>query len=316
MVAVKGDRTHAAMTGTANRDILYSMSTKPQLANVILSVHTQPAPRDPPELYLDLMKKVLTRALIAKGMERHTILPHGPKSRLLYHFNHLAARFGLEAVRLVASSAKDYLESGHAASNRVEDAETMLGTRQLDQMQRCIVDVITRNIPGDLIEAGVWRGGMTIFMRAVLMAYQVTDRKVWVADSFDGLPAIDTQSETFDWRRGDMAISLASVKDNFARYGLLDEQVVFLKGFFAETLPKAPVRSLSILRVDADLYQSTKDVLRNLYSALSPGGYAIFDDYQNLPDCRRAIDEFRAEHGIKEDVCRIDERAVYWQKQG
>jgi len=304
------------MTGTGNRDILSSMSSKPQAAPVVLSVHTQPTPRDAIELYLDLMKKVLTRALMAKGMERHTILPHGQKSGFLYRFNRLAARFGLEAVRLTASSAGDYLESGHAASNRVEDAETMLGTRQLDSMQRCIVDVLNRNIPGDLIEAGVWRGGMTIFMRAVLMAYHVTDRKVWVADSFDGLPAIDRVHETFDWQTGDMAIPLETVRDNFARYGLLDEQVVFLKGFFAETLPKAPVRPLSILRVDADLYQSTMDVLRNLYSALSIGGYAIFDDYQNLPDCRRAIDEFRSEHGIGEDVCRIDERAIYWQKQG
>jgi hypothetical protein len=292
------------------------MSSKPQTAPVILSVHTQPTPRDASELYLDLMKKVLTRALIATGMERHTILPHGPKSRFLCRFNRLAARYGLEAVRLKASSAEDYLESGNAASNRVEDAETMLGTRQLDSMQLCIVDVLNRNIPGDLIEAGVWRGGMTIFMRAVLMAYHVTDRNVWVADSFDGLPATDRQHETFDWKRGDMATSLETVKDNFARYGLLDEQVVFLKGFFAETLPKAPVRPLSILRVDADLYQSTMDVLRNLYSALSIGGYAIFDDYQNLPDCRRAIDEFRSEHGIREDICRIDERAIYWQKQG
>ena len=123
----------------------------------------------------------------------------------------------------------------------------MLGTRQLDHMQRCIVDVLTRNIAGDLIEAGVWRGGMTIFMRAVLRAYQITDRKVLVADSFDGLPEIDRQRETFAWRRGDMAVSLEAVKNNFARYGLLDDQVVFLKGFFSETLPTAPVRQLSIL---------------------------------------------------------------------
>jgi O-methyltransferase len=261
------------------------------------------------------MKKVLTRALTANGMERHTIRPHGPKSWLLYRFNRLAARFGLEAVRLTPSRAEDYLESGHESRNRVEDAETMLGTRQLDHVQRCIIDVLTRNIHGDLIEAGVWRGGMTIFMRAALMAYQITDRKVWVADSFAGLPEIARQHETFAWHRGDMAVSLEAVRNNFARYGLLDEQVVFLKGFFSETLPTAPIRQLSILRVDADLYESTMDVLRNLYAALSVGGYAIFDDYQNLPDCRKAIDDFRRNHGITEEICRIDERAVCWQKQ-
>jgi len=291
------------------------MSSRLKFAPVVLSVHTQPKPRTPTELYLDLMKKVLTRALTANGMERHTIRPVGPKSWLLCRFNRLADRFGLEAVRLTPSCAEDYLESGYEATNRVEDAETMVGTRQLDHMQRCILDVLTRNIPGDLIEAGVWRGGMTIFMRAVLMGYQITERKVWVADSFAGLPEIDRQLEAFAWQRGDMAVSLEEVRNNFARYGLLDEQVEFLKGLFSETLPTAPIRQLSILRVDADLYESTIDVLRNLYSALSVGGYAIFDDYQNLPDCRRAIDDFRRNHGIKEEICRIDERAVCWQKQ-
>jgi O-methyltransferase len=291
------------------------MSSQLKVAPGGLSVPTQPTPQTPAELYLDLMKKVVTRALTANGMERHTIRPHGPKSWALYHFNRSAARFGLEAVQLKPSCVEDYLESGHQSENRVEDAETMLGTRQLDHMQRCIVDVLTRNIPGDLIEAGVWRGGMTIFMRAVLKAYQITDRKIWVADSFAGLPEIDRQRETFAWQRGDMAVSLETVENNFARYGLLDEQVMFLKGFFSETLPTAPIRQLSILRVDADLYESTMDVLRNLYSALSAGGYAIFDDYQNLPDCRRAIEDFRRDHGITDEIRRIDERAVYWQKQ-
>jgi hypothetical protein len=266
-------------------------------------------------LYLDLLKKTLTRSLVAKGMERHTIAPLGPKSKLIHTFNRMAAGLGLEMVRLRKSTAEDYLESGHAATNRVEDAETMLGTRQLDHAQKCIVDVLKRNVAGDVLEAGVWRGGMTIFMRAALRAYGCTTRTVWVVDSFAGLPPIDTANEKFPWERGDMAVSLQEVQNNFARYGLLDSQVQFLQGFFSDTLPKAPIRELSILRVDADLYQSTLDVLRNLYAKLSAGGYAIFDDYQNLPDCRRAIDEFRRENGISEEVRPIDERAVYWQKQ-
>lgn len=292
------------------------MRTQVGLCPVVLSVHTQPKPRTPAELYLDLMKKVLTRALTARWVERHTIRPqHGPKSWILYHFNRLASRFGLEAVRLVHSGADDYLESGHEAAKRVEDAETMLGTRQLDHMQWCIADVLSRKIPGDLIEAGAWRGGMAIFMRAVLRAHQVTDRKVWVADSFAGLPQIDHQQDTFTWQKGDMAVSLEAVTNNFARYGLLDEQVGFLKGFFSETLPKAPIRQLAVLRVDADLYESTMDVLRTLYPALAAGGYAILDDYHNLPDCRRAIDTFRRDNDIAEEICRIDERAIYWKKR-
>lgn len=278
------------------------------------SLQTEPVPDTPSELYLDLMKKTLTRAIVARGRERHTLRPVGPKSTLLCQVNRLSNRVGLEFVRLVQSSPADYLESGHEAGKRVEDAETMLGTRQLDQMQRCIQDVLKRNVPGDLLEAGVWRGGMTIFMRAALKAFQSTDRKVWAVDSFSGLPPIDGQKETFAWERGNMAVSLEEVQANFARYGLLDDQVCFLRGYFCDTLPDPRIRKLAVLRVDADLYSSTMDVLHALYSTLSVGGYAVFDDYRNLPDCRRAIDEFRKEKGISDEIHSIDERAIYWQR--
>jgi len=266
--------------------------------------------------YLDLMKGILTRAIVATGIERQTVRPWGPKSKLVHKFNSFAARWGFEVVRLAPTVREHYVEPVHESDHRVEGAETMLGTAQLDRMQRCIEDVLENNVPGDLLEAGVWRGGMTIFMRAVLAAHQVMDRKVWVVDSFAGLPPIDRSHETYDWKKGDMAIGLEVVKQNFERYGLLDEQVEFLKGYFSDTLPSAPIGQLAILRADADLYGSTLDILRNLYGKLSPGGYAVFDDYQQLADCKRAVDEFRSENGITEPIVKIDGQAVYWQKRG
>jgi len=221
---------------------------------------------------------------------------------------------GLELVRIGTSDLDDYLESGHAAENRCEDAETMLGTRQLDHMQSCIRNVLDDGIEGDMVEAGVWRGGMAIFIRACLKAYGVTDRMVWLADSFAGLPPINRSAETFAWSPGEMAVSLEEVQQNFARYGLLDSHVRFVKGFFSDTLP-GPIGKLSILRVDADLYASTMDVLTTLYPKLLPGGYAVFDDYSNLPDCRRAIEEYRREYAITEEIQRIDQRAVFWRKR-
>jgi O-methyltransferase len=283
-------------------------------STIVSAVQSDPIPQTPSELYLDLMKKLLTRVLFARGIERHTIYARGAKSRLLSGLNHFASRVNLEFVRLVPTSAADYIESGGAAERRVEDAETMLGIRQLDQMQRCIVDVLENNIPGDILEAGVWRGGMTIFMRAVLKAYRNVERKVWVVDSFEGFPAIDRKHDTFDWSEGHFAVSLANVQSHFARYGLLDDQVCFLKGFFSDTLPDPRIGKLSILRVDADLYTSTMEVLSALYPSLSVGGYAVFDDYQNLPDCRRAIDEYRQANGIIEEIVPIDQRAVFWKK--
>ncbi|MFL6447497.1 MAG: TylF/MycF/NovP-related O-methyltransferase [Bryobacteraceae bacterium] len=278
-------------------------------------IKTETAPQTPEELYLDLLKKVLTRAVIASDVERHTIAALGPKSRLIHRFNRFAVRHNLEAVRLVKTTPEDYLESGHEAGHRMESAETMLGLRQLQHMENCIVDVLRSGIPGDLLEAGVWRGGMTIFMRGVLRAYGVSDRRVWVADSFEGLPEPEDGQEYVGWNEGDMAVPLERVRENFERYGLLDDQVRFLPGFFSNTLPQAPIEKLAILRVDADLHSSTLDVLNNLYARLSPGGYAIFDDYHNLPDCKRAIHEFRTAHGITEEIKSIDTRAVYWRRE-
>jgi hypothetical protein len=151
------------------------------------------------------MKKTLTRALGTKAIERHTIWPKGPRPSLVHRCNMALAGFGVELVSLTPSSPENYTDAVYQSWNRAEDAETMLGTRQLDHMQKCVIDVLENNVPGDLLEAGVWRGGMAIFMRALLKAYGIGDRKIWVVDSFAGLPEIDAHQDTFAWRMGDMA---------------------------------------------------------------------------------------------------------------
>ncbi len=73
-------------------------------------------------------------------------------------------------------------------------AETMIGLKRLDNIQFCIESVLSNNIQGDLIEVGVWRGGASIFMKAVLAANRAIDRRVFVADSFEGLPKPDEKN--------------------------------------------------------------------------------------------------------------------------
>lgn len=283
------------------------------MSNYLPPSRAIPVPRTGEELYLDLLKRCLTRSLFAKPQARQTI---NPRSFHLRAANKLMrailSPLNLELVRLERTSIMDYEESTHEARTRIEDAETMIGMKQLDQMQAAVVDVIKRKVCGDLLEAGVWRGGMTIFMRGILKALDERDRKVWVVDSFEGLP--ESQVDSFGWQKGDMRVSLDEVKENFDRYGLRDDQVIFVKGWFDETLPTAGIEKLAVLRVDADLYESTKTVLNTCYPKLSVGGYAIFDDYQNLKDCRRAIDESRQDYHITDPVIPIDKRAVYWVK--
>jgi O-methyltransferase len=200
-------------------------------------------------------------------------------------------------------------------------AHTMIGWKRLENIQRCIEDILARNIPGDLIETGVWRGGAIIFMRAVLKAYDVTDRCVWGADSFQGLPEPDPARYPAD--EGDnthsfqeLAISLDKVRANFEKYGLLDEQVRFLPGWFRDTLPTAPMDRLSLVRLDGDMYESTYVALESLYPKLSPGGYLIVDDYGACAGCQKAVGDFRETHKITEEVIPIDWTGVYWRKSG
>jgi hypothetical protein len=108
--------------------------------------------------------------------------------------------------------------------------------------------------------------------------------------------------------------NLELVKSSFARYGLLDDQVVFLEGFFADTLPEAPIEQLAIVRLDGDTYESTWDAITVLYPKLSPGGYLIVDDYQSFSDCEKAIQDYRQQHGIDDEMTPIDNLAVFWRK--
>ena len=195
----------------------------------------------------------------------------------------------------------------------------MVGLRRLENVQRCMLEVLRTGVPGDFIETGVWRGGTTIFMRGILKAYGVTDRVVWVADSFEGLPPPDGSKYPADsgdvhWTFEELAISIDDVKRNFEKYGLLDDQVRFVKGWFRDTLHVAPISRLAILRLDGDMYESTMDALTALYDNVSSGGFVIVDDYGCVPGCRAAVEDFRKARSITDPISEIDWTGVYWKK--
>jgi hypothetical protein len=198
---------------------------------------------------------------------------------------------------------------------------SMVGLARMDNIHACVETVIGDGVPGDLIETGVWRGGSTILMRAILQRHGITDRTVWVSDSFAGLPSpttdADQASGAFDLSGAEyLAVSLEDVRANFERFGLLDDSVRFLKGWFSETLQAAPINRLAVLRLDGDMYESTMDALLPLYPKVSHGGFVIVDDYHSWQACRKAVDEFRDLFAIKEPLVAIDEQAVWWRKEG
>lgn len=199
------------------------------------------------------------------------------------------------------------------------NAATMVGLRRLENVQDCVTRVIQEQVPGDLIETGVWRGGTTIFMRALLAAFGEANRRVWVADSFQGLPLPDDTNYPADAGQDlsiypELAIHVEDVKANFEKYELLDDQVRFLVGWFKDTLPTAPVDKLAVIRLDGDLYQSTMDALASLYPKLSISGFVIVDDYGAFPSCRQAVMDYREAHGITEEMVTVDWTGMYWRR--
>lgn len=244
--------------------------------------------KGPADLYLDLMEKCLLGTLYDDpGIKSGTFEP-------------LARDLGLDWPR---------------------NAHTMIGTKRLRNLRKLTETVLAERIPGDLIETGVWRGGSCIMMRAVLKASRCTDRVVWVADSFAGVPPPDLENYPADhgavgklYQQKDLAIPMETVQEHFRKYDLLDQQVRFLKGWFRDTLPTAPVERLALMRLDGDLYESTDVALRALYPKLSPGGFAIIDDYGAIKACEQAVADFRAEKGITEPIIDIDGTGAYWRK--
>jgi len=199
------------------------------------------------DLYLDLMKKTLTASVYPESAWQVDRKAGGSALKKLFSGGRLLV------------NTKDY-----DRTRRLEGRDwpmfgyTMAGHYRLDNVRMCVEEVLERQVPGDFIETGVWRGGTTIFMRALLRAYGVTDRRVWVADSFEGLPAPKNKDDGFDLSNvQELKISLEQVQANFAEFDLLDDQVEFLKGWFCDTLPGAPIDKLAILRLDGDMYSST-----------------------------------------------------------
>lgn len=200
-------------------------------------------------------------------------------------------------------------------------AHSMIGRKRMENLRFCATNVLENGIEGDFIETGVWRGGACIMMRGILKAWGDTSRRVWVADSFAGLPPPNSEVYPADANDRhhtfhDLAVSEDEVRSNFAVYGLLDDQVRFLKGWFKDTLPTAPIKKLALIRLDGDMYESTMDGLRNLYHKLSPGGFLIVDDYNAVVGCKQAVHDFLATLGPggSVEIIAIDGIGAYWQK--
>jgi len=248
--------------------------------------------------YLDLLKQSLTDSI---HQRTYSAIPQTD--------GHVEIVEVDNAAKLHRSDGRDWPAFG----------ETMVGIKRLDNLESLIEIIAHENIPGDLIETGVWRGGASIFMKGVLRALGIKQRLLWVADSFQGLPPPNSalypqDKDEFLHTISFLASSEDEVRSSFERYGLLDDDVRFLRGWFSETLPTLKDQQWSLIRLDGDLYESTMVGLECLYPNLSRGGFCVIDDYGCLPCCQKAVDDFRAHYRVDEPMVEIDWTGRFWRK--
>ena len=210
----------------------------------------------------------------------------------------------------------------------------MAGIGRMLSVIDMVEDVARRNLTGSYAETGVWRGGTTIVATAALRLNGMAERPVYLCDSFRGLPlprkdSIQATTDVVFHRQPLLAVGVQSVLANFERYGVPHERVQPVVGYFVDSMPKlreeliARGERLSILRLDGDMYDSTVDVLYNLYDLLLPGGYLVVDDF-GWPykagrgfGARSAVMDFRGLHGIEDAphaLRNIDDNGAWWMK--
>ena len=260
------------------------------------------------KMYLDLIQKVII----------NEIYQDPPLKRS--YFSKILTKLGIYT--------RHYTSKTFSKNKRVSGldwpsvAHSMIGNKRMSNLRSLLEDVIENNVEGDFIETGVWRGGAYIYAKAIIDSYGVTDRTVWVADSFAGLPEPDVKKYKLD--KGDqhnkeavLSVSRDQVEDNFRSYGQLDENVKFLEGWFKDTLPSAPIQKVAVLRLDGDMYESTMDALLSLYEKVTPNGYVIVDDYHAVEGCKKAVHDYLDANckNEKVEIKEIDGIGVFWKRQ-
>lgn len=264
--------------------------------------------------YVELLKRTLLNDFGAENGLRISYLLHCMDTSQPYNLDQVINIHCYQADKIQA--LHDDPDGQHNYRERIFGFPyTMIGRARLDSLQAMVETVLRENIPGDFLEAGVWRGGASVFMRALLDLFEDTQRKVYVADSFQGLPPPElNQDQNLNFHLDPtLSVSLDVVKSHFVRFGLLSDRVEFMPGWFEDTLKAAEPKQLAILRADGDLYKSTLDILDNLYHRVVPGGFVIIDDFGAIPACRQAVKEFRHAHQINNPIHTIDWTGAYWR---
>lgn len=200
---------------------------------------------------------------------------------------------------------------------------TMLSEARLQHLFNGARDVCRRQIPGDFVECGVAAGGSSALLARCIKEFSKTPRRLYSCDTFEGMPtagAVDkhqgVNARDTGWGEGTCAAPIESLREAADCLGVGD-LIEPVKGLFRNTLPQLRSRltGIALLHMDGDWYESTMDILNNLYDWVSPGGYIQIDDYGFWEGCRKAVHEFEQTRGLTFKLTRIDDTGMWMQKQ-
>lgn len=176
------------------------------------------------------------------------------------------------------------------------------------------------DLEGDVVETGCREGGSSMLMAMVLKLMNVKDKKIYMYDTFDGMPEpgkmdnkVNYSSKGIDkWYKTDRGLTwnnapIDLVRKNITKAHYPIDNFILTKGLVEETIPKVAPEKICLLRLDTDFYSSTKHALEHLFPRVVKGGYLIIDDYGCWDGCKQAVDEYFKEQGIKKsELNRVD----------
>lgn len=198
---------------------------------------------------------------------------------------------------------------------------TMTSPERLYALYQAVNYVCQNNIPGDFVECGVWKGGSSMMIAETLKLNNITDRKIFLYDTFEGMSEPTENDKDYRGQSADGLLQrdskevqdsvwcyspLEEVKTNMKSTNYPDAQIVFVKGKVEETIPKTIPSIIALLRLDTDWYESTKHELIHLFPLLKQQGVIIIDDYGYWEGCRKAVDEYFNQNKIQILLSRID----------
>jgi len=231
---------------------------------------------------------------------------------------------------LIDGSATDIATHNGAARQL-----TLTGQRRMDHFVAIIATIVEDEIPGSIIETGVWRGGMSFMAAKALDILKDKDRTVYLSDSFEGIPdptQYGDKAHPHDVKKNPHHYSSLNensvdrVKRDGAMFGISASRVSYVVGYFKDSLPQLiknePNIQFAAVRLDGDTYWSTMEAIEVLYPRLSPGGFLVIDDFTDWDSCRDAIYDYRKKYGITENIFLVPHltengeyiRGAYWRK--